>query len=311
MHIVVGALKNHLGEVLIAKRPDDTHLGGYWELPGGKVEPGETAELALSRELAEELGVVVRSLTPLIRIHHRYPDRHILLDAYLIDEFEGVPLGCEGQPVRWVARNELAQIDFPAANRALNMALRLPDTYLISGHFNTGDELLARVTKAIDDGVRLIQFRAPWLAAEDYTAQLQPLVSICHQAEVQLMLKGKPDLFERFPGCGLHLTSEQLFDPAIAVWAAQSDRKPLLAASCHNVRELEQAAKLAVDFATLSPVEPTSSHPGQPGIGWESATALVGQASMPVYLLGGMGRSDHGRAIASGAQGIAAITDLW
>ncbi|WP_426417103.1 Nudix family hydrolase [Aestuariirhabdus sp. LZHN29] len=311
VHVVVGVLRNERGELLVARRAPDAHLGGHWEFPGGKVEAGETPLQGLARELREELGVELVRSRPIIRLHHRYPDRHILLDAFSVDEFAGEPQGREGQPLRWIFPTQLPHYDFPAANRALTTALSLPAQYLVSGHFSTPDELRERLCRALDRGVRLVQLRVPGLSAERYERLIEPVLSACEQAGARLMLKGEPCLLDRYPACGLHLTSAQLTDPSVISWAQQRKRIQWLAASCHNALELEQAAALGADFATLSPLAPTRSHPGQASLGWERAQALVDNAVMPVYLLGGMRSGDIERAVAAGAQGVAAIEDLW
>ena len=82
LHVAAGVIRGADGHVLIAKRPLDKHQGGLWEFPGGKVEEGETAEAALARELAEELGIAVIAARPLIQVRHDYPDKQVLLDVW-------------------------------------------------------------------------------------------------------------------------------------------------------------------------------------------------------------------------------------
>ncbi|WP_108126007.1 8-oxo-dGTP diphosphatase MutT [Saccharospirillum mangrovi] len=107
--------------VLIAKRADHQHQGGLWEFPGGKVETGETVPQALARELAEEVGLTVdpNTMIALTCLDFDYGDKRVLLDTWICPEFTGQAQGLEGQPVRWVAVNELDQYDFPEANRSL------------------------------------------------------------------------------------------------------------------------------------------------------------------------------------------------
>lgn len=116
IHVAVGVIVNKQREILIALRPDHVHQGGLWEFPGGKVEPGEQVEQALARELREELDISVSGCRPLVEIAHDYPDKQVLLDVWWVDAFEGKPRGSEGQPVRWVAGEFLAEYAFPEAN---------------------------------------------------------------------------------------------------------------------------------------------------------------------------------------------------
>jgi 8-oxo-dGTP diphosphatase len=110
---------NQRGEILISRRHQDTHQGGLWEFPGGKVEAGETVEDALLRELHEELGIQVQSFRALLEVQHDYGDKQVLLDVWLIDHFSGAASGREGQPLRWCAPSCLREFEFPAANRAI------------------------------------------------------------------------------------------------------------------------------------------------------------------------------------------------
>ena len=87
-----------------------------WEFPGGKVEHGESLEQALSRELHEELGITIGSPEPLIEVRHDYGDKQVLLDVHLVRSFAGEARGLEGQPLDWVAAQDLGNYDFPAAN---------------------------------------------------------------------------------------------------------------------------------------------------------------------------------------------------
>ena len=103
-----------------------------WEFPGGKVESGEPVQIALSRELDEELGIQVNGARPLIRISHHYPDKSVLLDVWWVDAFTGEAHGREGQPVRWVRPKQLNEYEFPAANRPIVTAAQLPSRLWIT-----------------------------------------------------------------------------------------------------------------------------------------------------------------------------------
>ncbi|MDO8954010.1 MAG: 8-oxo-dGTP diphosphatase MutT [Gammaproteobacteria bacterium] len=117
LHVVIGIIINANNECCIAKRAKHVHLGGLWEFPGGKVEPNEEANIALARELNEELGIIVQRASPFIQIPYDYVDRKVFLDFWLITEFTGEAKGREGQPVKWVPLPQLAEYEFPEANR--------------------------------------------------------------------------------------------------------------------------------------------------------------------------------------------------
>ncbi|MEN9433129.1 MAG: hypothetical protein RLZZ422_718 [Pseudomonadota bacterium] len=108
-------------QVLLAKRPDHKHQGGKWEFPGGKVEPNETPQQALVRELQEELGIRVdiKALQCFQTIVHEYPEKQVHLEFWQVFDFEGVPEGLEGQDVQWFNITALSTLTFPPANQPI------------------------------------------------------------------------------------------------------------------------------------------------------------------------------------------------
>lgn len=119
VHVAVGVIINADSEVLLALRPRDTHQGGLWEFPGGKVEARESVGEALSRELKEELGIEVLRCSPLIEVVHDYPDKSVRLDVWWVKQFQGAPTGREGQAIEWVRAERLHQYAFPEANEPI------------------------------------------------------------------------------------------------------------------------------------------------------------------------------------------------
>lgn len=110
-------------QVLIALRPTDKHKGGYWEFPGGKIEPGEATEAALARELKEEINLAVTACEPWQEISHDYPDKAVYLHFWKVTGFTGEAQGLEGQEVRWVSISALDGYQFPEANVPVMKAL--------------------------------------------------------------------------------------------------------------------------------------------------------------------------------------------
>jgi len=311
LHVAAAAVVAPDGRVLIARRPLHLHQGGLWEFPGGKVEPGEDFRQALNRELHEELGIDVVQARPLLRIPYRYPDREIVLDVWRVDTFHGEPQGREGQEVRWVALAELPHYAFPPPNRPIITALQLPDRYLITPEPDGAahwPHFLQQLEQALGRGVRLVQLRAKQLA-EGMLRELAPaVVAVCRRHGARVLLNGTPELAADLAMDGVHLSSAMLW---------QQDARPavlegwLVAASCHSGEDLARACDIGADFAVLSPVQGTRSHPGAPSLGWERFAQLAAQSRLPVYALGGMMPQDIPRAWQHGAQGIAAISGLW
>ncbi|TVS00132.1 MAG: 8-oxo-dGTP diphosphatase MutT [Rhodobacteraceae bacterium] len=114
------------GRVLLAQRPEGKSMAGLWEFPGGKVEPGETPEAALIRELHEELGIDTWSscLAPLTFASHSYPQFHLLMPLFACRKWQGQPQGREGQALKWVRPAELRDYPMPAADLPLIPILR-------------------------------------------------------------------------------------------------------------------------------------------------------------------------------------------
>jgi 8-oxo-dGTP diphosphatase len=309
VHVAAAAIIGANGrEVLIARRPSHVDHGGLWEFPGGKLAPYETGLGGLKRELHEELGVEIRRAQPLIRIHHEYSDKHILLDVWQVHDFSGEPFGREGQAVRWVPLEELGKYPFPAANLPILRAVMLPTEYLITGEEEDETRFRQRLERALtEDGVRLVQLRDKSLDKAAYLARAEQALATCRRLGARLMLNGEPDLLEQVDADGIHLTSRRL----IGLQRRPIAQDKWLSASTHDARQLEQAGRIGCDFATLSPLRTTPSHPDVPPLGWHDFQQLVERAAMPVFALGGMTRFDASHARAVGAQGIASIRDFW
>ncbi len=117
--IAVGIIRNAQQQIFIAQRPAESHMGGFWEFPGGKMEEGETPEQALKRELLEETGIQVERAELLSTSQHQFADRQMAFYFFLVERWQGTPYGKEGQPVRWCPQAELKADEFPPANAAI------------------------------------------------------------------------------------------------------------------------------------------------------------------------------------------------
>ncbi|NNE80511.1 MAG: 8-oxo-dGTP diphosphatase MutT [Silicimonas sp.] len=124
--VSAAALIDPDGRVLLAQRPEGRSMAGLWEFPGGKVEPGETPETALIRELHEELGIETWSscLAPLSFASHTYDDFHLLMPLYACRKWSGLPVAREEQALKWVQPNKLREYPMPPADIPLISMLR-------------------------------------------------------------------------------------------------------------------------------------------------------------------------------------------
>ncbi len=121
--VAAGVLRDAAGRVLIAQRPPGGHVGGFWEFPGGKLQAGESPLQALCRELAEEIGIQVSAASPLMSYRHSYPERVVELHVFEVSDYSGEAQGLEGQPLRWVAVEELATAGLLEADLPIAAAL--------------------------------------------------------------------------------------------------------------------------------------------------------------------------------------------
>jgi 8-oxo-dGTP diphosphatase len=211
--------------------------------------------------------------------------------------------------MQWVVKVQLQQIAFPAANRPIVCAVQLPQQYLVTPTGLDAEALYQGVMRAAAQGIELVQLRAPELSEQAYFALVERLLQAL-PVSCRLLIKGSWAQVQDYEQAGWHLTSAQLEQ-----FAQQSER-PLpsnrwLAVSCHNAQQLAWATQISADFACLSPVQATASHPDAQPLGWAATAELIAEAQVPVYLLGGLQPSDLTQARTIGAQGIAAIRGLW
>jgi 8-oxo-dGTP diphosphatase len=306
IHVVAGVLRDAQGNILLAQRPVDKHLGGLWEFPGGKRESNESAVDALSRELHEELGLTQIHSRPLIQVRHDYGDKKIFLDVYLVTVWQGEPAGKEGQPLAWVSLKEMERYDMPAADEPIIKALKLSTRYLITPPDLSAAEVLGQLKVNLDKGERLFQWRLFGLDAEDWSEALAEANALAANYDASIMVNASVDDQKKYQLTSWHLNSRQLHE-----LSERPEAVVMLSASCHNEKDLQQAEKLGVDFCVLSPVLPTRSHPDATPLGWDVFKGLVEKVNVPVFALGGMSRVQEAKALESGAQGVAGIRGLW
>lgn len=311
LHIAVGVLINAQGHVLIAQRRAGTDGAGKWEFPGGKREPGESIQAALTRELDEELGIQVQQLRPMLRFHHDYTARRVLLDIWRVNVWQGEAHGREGQKVTWCAPQQLRDYDLLSANKPIVDAIRLPSSYVISpepsGQSGNAAAFLRQAHAIVEQGARLLRLRAWNMSDAAYEALAKELLEIIRPYTASLMLDRSAEMVERLGAAGLHLPAHRLD----ALERRPVDDALWFAASCHDRAELLQAQALKADFVVLSPVKPTSSHPDLSPLGWNGFAEARDDIPLPIYALGGLTPGDIQNAWENGAQGCAGITHFW
>lgn len=304
--VVAAVLQQPDGRFLLAQRPPGKAYAGYWEFPGGKVEPGEAPLHALVRELHEELGINVTAAYPWLIREFDYEHADVRLHFFRVRAWRGEPHGREGQAFAWQRIDAINVSPLLPANGPILSALGLPETYGITGFAaHEPERALAAVDAALHRSLRLIQVRGKDWPAAAFARYVQEIVLRAHACGARVLVNADIALAQRSGADGVHLTARQLHE---------LDRRPdcrLVGASCHSADELRRAEGLGADFAVLGPVLPTPTHPGAPGLGWEGFRRHAAEPRIPVFALGGLCEADRGDALASGAHGLAMIRGVW
>ena len=309
MRVVAAVLQDAGGRLLLAQRPPGKQHAGQWEFPGGKIETGETARAALERELREELGITVVSAAHFMSVRRRRAFGELVLEAWRVAAWSGEPVAHEHSALRWLEPESGPGLPLCDADVPIWRAASLPGCYAITPEPGPDlDAFLARIADGLARGVRLLQWRAPGLEATRYRDIALELLRLAHAHGAKLLLNADPDVALALGADGVQLNTARLRS-----LRRLSKRPPgfLVAASVHDAGEMALAAAIEADFAVISPVRPTTSHPGQTAIGWAGFEALRAESDLPAYALGGLGPGDVALARRHGALGVAGISAFW
>jgi 8-oxo-dGTP diphosphatase len=306
VEVVAAVIERPDGHFLLAQRPRGKVYAGYWEFPGGKVEPGEALCAALARELHEELGIEVEIAHPWIVRMYTYPHAKVRLNFFRVRAWHGEPHGKERQRLAWQHAAAVDVAPVLPANAPVLRALQLPFEYAITHAGEMGEaQQLRALEERLAEGLRLIQVREKSMRATALEHFAQSVLVKARPHGARVLINSDIELALRLGADGVHLAAAQL---------ARLERRPALswcAGSCHNAEELVRAAQLGVDFAVLGPVQATPSHPDSMLLGWDGFTALARGSSLPVFALGGMQPDELETAWRHGAQGIAMVRGSW
>jgi 8-oxo-dGTP diphosphatase len=297
---VAAAVIERPGEFLLAQRPAGKPYPGYWEFPGGKIEPGEDARAALVRELREELGIEVREATPWITRVYAYTHATVRLHFFRVSAWDGEAQPLEDQSIAWQRVGAPDVTPMLPANAPVLAALALPPVMIVSDVARMGLEpwLEALAGRASTERL-LVQVREKAMGMHALQNLLSRTLARVEPFGGRVVVNSDCGRFAQ--AHGVHLTSRALMEASARPDAA------LAGASCHDARELDQAEKLGLDYALLGPVHETATHPGAIPMGWERFAALAADRAMPVYAIGGLARRDMHDARAHGAHGLALL----
>ena len=292
IEVAAAVLQRPDGAFLLAQRPAGKVYAGYWEFPGGKIEPGEAADAALARELHEELGIEIGEACPWITRVYTYPHGTVRLQFFRVYEWQGEPHPREDQAISWQQPGASLAAPMLPANAPILAALALPDEYAVTNAAQYGaGAMLSKMETRLRQGLKLIQIREPGFAQRD--AFTRQAIDLAHRYGCRVMVKAP------FPGAdGIHYTAAELMK--------LTRKEGLSAASCHTKEELAHAMALGLDFVVLGPVRDKS-----PALGWHRFRELVHLTSIPVYAIGGLTLQDLQPARRAGAHGVAMIRAAW
>ena len=300
IEVAVAIITRSDGSFLLARRPEGKPYAGYWEFPGGKVEPGESSLHALNRELMEELGIHIELAYPWITRVFTYAHATVRLYFYKLVKWHGELHAYENQELFWQSAGEVGVAPMLPANVPVLRALNLPPVYIITNAAELGVQVsLMQIESSFQQGSRLVQVREQVMIKDELRAFAHQVVELAHRHGAQVLVNDDVELSREIGMDGVHFSSVQLMG------LSSRPNTNWCGASCHNSEELFHAEQLGMDFVVLGPVLPTLSHPGSAPLGWRKFAALIHDFSLPVYALGGLRLEDLTTAWEHGGHGIA------
>ncbi len=307
-HVAAGVLVRDDGEFLLGSRPEGKPYAGYWEFPGGKLEPGESALAALKRELNEEMGIEVVTAYPWLTQEFIYPHATVRLHFFQVTRWKGEIQPQEGQQFVWQRPGMLTVAPMLPANTPILRGLELPNEMAISNVAELGEsEYMRRLARRLTGGLRWLMLREPHLERDDFALLAEKVLALAKPFGVRVIINRDPELARQLGAAGVHLRSPQLM-------ALQERPEGLdwVGASTHSGPELAHAARLGLDYAFLGTLQPTPSHPDGDTLGWGGFARIVSHGyTLPVYAIGGLSLGDLPAARQHGGHGVALLRAAW
>ena len=235
-----------------------------------------------------------------------YPATHdsaakmVNLHFYFVDAWEGELRPHEGQQLSWQSPQNIIVSPILPANAPIIKALTLPPVYVITNLAEMGEQdFFAGLESQLKRGLRLIQVREKQLTKDQFMKFARQVIKLARAYDAKVLISEDIGLARVLEADGVHLTSQSL------LMLKTKPEGMIVAASTHNAIELAHAEALDLNFAVLSPVKSTLSHPKADPLGWQKFAALTESSTLPIYALGGMALSDLPLALSHGARGVA------
>lgn len=297
--MAAGVLTNDKGEILVTQRSHPPRFRGKWEFPGGKVEARESIDDALRRELFEELGVTVLTTEPLIAIVHRYAHATVRLHVRKVVNYEGRPLGKEGQALQWVSPAALHDIDFLDANEPILNAVRLPHVYMITdSDALRRDRDLSSLQSLLGQVKCMVQLRRRRMDRSTFEDLALQVIDLCHRTGTPVLTDSEPARASELGFDGVHFAHLPSAPGEKMPTGLTSPGGFWIGASCSGTAQIDAAQRAGVDFIVV----PAAAGKGE----WSGLTELCAAARVPLYALGDLNLLDDlDRVRGMGAQGIA------
>jgi 8-oxo-dGTP diphosphatase len=241
--VAVAVVRNAEGHVLLAERTARQVAAGFWELPGGKIERGETPAQAAMRELAEETGLEARGLRPLMTYDHAFPTKTVRLHIFAVTSWAGTPSGREGQRLAWTDPASPRVAPVLSSNTRVLAALGLPPEIALAELAGPAPALLAHAHGVLSSGARLMLVRGDRLAPDQKVALARRFCALAHEFGAKILLAGSALEASRAGADGLHSSAaalrSMLTRPPVLLWSVV----------CDTADDLARADALGADLA--------------------------------------------------------------
>lgn len=290
VHVAVAVIQHADGTVLLAQRPKHKLSGGFWEFPGGKVEPNETPVQALIREVNEEVGILPERMFEWCQYGHDYGDKRVHLHVFRVSAWRGEAHGREGQPISWEDPAKINVSPLLAANERIRALLALPQMIVnLDPRIGVG-ACLDAIGQAAAQGITLFKLADKGCTPGQLGQLAQRAAIEAHQHRAKLIVNGDETLARRVHADGMALPAPKI---------DFISRRPAVrhvVARCENAADLAWAAAHGADFVVLTLEQDDAE-------GWRRFAALIADFPLPVYAWGNIDRGALERARAHGAHG--------